>query len=85
MYPSPACWPEAQGLLPGRCPHGPMYTVAPQVTTMEGAHFCVPGMIDTHVHAPQYQFTGTATDLPLMQWLQAYTFPAERRCVRILG
>jgi len=41
---------------------------------------CCPGMIDTHVHAPQYQFTGTATDLPLMEWLQAYTFPAERRC-----
>ena len=40
---------------------------------------CIPGMIDTHVHAPQYTFTGTATDLPLMQWLQKYTFPAERR------
>jgi cytosine/adenosine deaminase-related metal-dependent hydrolase len=60
-------------------------TVAPQVITMEGAQFCVPGMIDTHVHAPQYQFTGTATDLPLMQWLQTYTFPAERRCMRGYG
>jgi len=38
-----------------------------------------PGFIDTHVHAPQYQYTGTATDLPLMKWLQEYTFPAERR------
>ncbi|KAL1499310.1 hypothetical protein AB1Y20_011518 [Prymnesium parvum] len=41
--------------------------------------FCVPGMIDTHVHAPQHQFCGTATDLQLMAWLQHYTFPAERR------
>ena len=40
---------------------------------------CMPGFIDTHVHAPQYAFTGTATDLPLMDWLQKYTFPAERR------
>jgi guanine deaminase len=40
----------------------------------------VPGMIDTHVHAPQYQYSGTATDLPLMEWLQHYTFPAEKRC-----
>ena len=51
-----------------------------RVITMDGTQFCVPGMIDTHVHAPQYQYTGTATDLPLMQWLQAYTFPAEKRC-----
>ena len=49
------------------------------VYVLDGAEFCAPGMIDTHVHAPQYQFTGTATDLPLMQWLQHYTFPAERR------
>jgi cytosine/adenosine deaminase-related metal-dependent hydrolase len=35
----------------------------------------IPGFVDTHVHAPQYSFTGTATDLPLMQWLNAYTFP----------
>lgn len=51
-----------------------------QVQTMTGAQLCVPGMIDTHVHAPQYMYTGTATDLPLMEWLQKYTFPAERRC-----
>ncbi|EKX54139.1 hypothetical protein GUITHDRAFT_156924 [Guillardia theta CCMP2712] len=37
----------------------------------------VPGFIDTHIHAPQYSYTGTATDLPLMDWLQKYTFPAE--------
>ena len=51
-----------------------------RVVTLDATDFCVPGFIDTHVHAPQYQFTGTATDLPLMQWLQHYTFPAERRC-----
>jgi guanine deaminase len=34
---------------------------------MSAAELCCPGMIDTHVHAPQYQFTGTATDLPLME------------------
>ncbi len=25
----------------------------------------------------QYSYTGTATDKPLMQWLQDYTFPRE--------
>ena len=50
------------------------------VQTLSASEMCVPGMIDTHVHAPQYQYSGTATDLPLMEWLQHYTFPAERRC-----
>jgi len=41
-----------------------------------------PGMIDLHIHAPQYAYAGTATDRPLMGpdgWLETYTFPAERR------
>ncbi|KAG2454759.1 hypothetical protein HYH02_000594 [Chlamydomonas schloesseri] len=42
----------------------------------EGQYF-VPGFIDTHVHAPQYKFTGTGTDEALMDWLKKYTFPAE--------
>jgi guanine deaminase len=29
----------------------------------------LPGFIDTHCHAPQYQFTGVGTDLPLFEWL----------------
>ncbi|KAI2496663.1 imidazolonepropionase [Fragilaria crotonensis] len=47
-----------------------------------GPHeFLTPGFIDLHIHAPQYAFTGTATDRPLMGqdgWLETYTFPAER-------
>lgn len=43
--------------------------------------FCSPGFVDCHIHAPQYVFTGTATDKPLMGddgWLQKYAFPAEK-------
>lgn len=42
--------------------------------------FMCPGFIDLHIHAPQYAYTGTATDRPLMGddgWLETYTFPAE--------
>ncbi|ORZ23306.1 hypothetical protein BCR42DRAFT_404456 [Absidia repens] len=39
--------------------------------------FIIPGLIDTHIHAPQYPFTGTCTDLPLTEWLNKYTFPCE--------
>jgi len=47
--------------------------------SLDQEYLIVPGFVDLHVHAPQYAFTGTATDLPLMEWLQNYTFPAERR------
>ncbi|PRP81986.1 hypothetical protein PROFUN_10480 [Planoprotostelium fungivorum] len=41
--------------------------------------FIVPGMIDTHVHAPQFVFHGSATGVPLMEWLHQNTFPAESK------
>ena len=41
--------------------------------------FLSAGFIDCHIHAPQYSYTGNGLDLPLMQWLETYTFPAEAR------
>ena len=38
-----------------------------------------PGLIDLHIHAPQYAFRGTEMDLELMDWLQAVTFPEEEK------
>jgi guanine deaminase len=38
-----------------------------------------PGMIDLHVHAPQFAFRGTSMDLELMDWLNRYTFPEEEK------
>ena len=38
----------------------------------------IPGFIDTHTHAPQYQFTGTATDKPLIGadgWIESPSNP----------
>ena len=49
------------------------------VISMARGQVLVPGFIDTHIHAPQYPYTGTATDKPLMEWLNQYTFPAEQR------
>ncbi|GKY99595.1 hypothetical protein MPSEU_000913800 [Mayamaea pseudoterrestris] len=49
---------------------------------LENDEFLCPGMIDLHIHAPQYAYTGTATDRPLMGengWLESYAFPAEQR------
>ena len=42
-------------------------------------HFGLPGMVDLHVHAPQYPQLGLALDEPLEVWLHKYTFPLEAR------
>ena len=39
----------------------------------------MPGLVDTHCHGPQYHNAGTGTDLPLLEWLERYTFPTEAR------
>ncbi|MBR5125798.1 MAG: amidohydrolase family protein [Oscillospiraceae bacterium] len=38
-----------------------------------------PGMVDLHIHAPQYAFRGMCMDLELMDWLNQYTFPEEEK------
>ena len=38
-----------------------------------------PGLVDLHLHAPQYSYCGTAMDLELLDWLQRYTYPEESR------
>lgn len=38
-----------------------------------------PGLVDLHVHAPQYTFRGTGADLELLDWLNTYTFPEEAK------
>ena len=42
-------------------------------------HYVLPGMVDLHVHAPQWPQLGKALDLPLEDWLQKFTFPLESR------
>ena len=41
----------------------------------------MPGLINTHTHAPMVLFRGLADDLALMEWLQKYIFPAEGKTV----
>jgi guanine deaminase len=39
----------------------------------------LPGLVDLHIHAPQWPQAGKALHLPLNQWLQEHTFPLEAR------
>lgn len=42
-----------------------------------GAGLIVPSFGDLHLHAPQYAMLGMGMDLPLIQWLNHYTFETE--------
>lgn len=39
----------------------------------------LPGLVNGHTHAAMTLFRGLADDLPLMEWLSGYIFPAESR------
>ncbi len=41
----------------------------------------MPGLINTHTHAPMSLFRGLADDLVLQEWLEKYIFPAEAKNV----
>jgi 5-methylthioadenosine/S-adenosylhomocysteine deaminase len=53
---------------------------APDVIDAAG-QVVMPGLINTHGHAPMVLYRGLADDLALMDWLQGYIFPAEARTV----
>ena len=48
---------------------------------MEDCGDCLilPGMVDLHIHAPQFTFRSTGMDCELMDWLKIYAFPEEAR------
>ena len=39
----------------------------------------ISGMVDLHIHAPQYAFRGIGMDYELIEWLNTYTFPEEAK------
>ena len=50
--------------------------------TIDGSgQIVMPGLINTHGHAPMVLFRGLGSDLNLMDWLQQYIFPAEAKSV----
>ena len=49
------------------------YTAAETIDARD--QVVLPGLINTHTHAPMVMFRGLADDLKLMDWLQKYIFP----------
>ena len=54
-------------------------TQAGKLEQLSPRQYLLPGLVDTHVHAPQWPQLGKALDRPLDEWLQKYTFPLEAR------
>ncbi|MGH4138392.1 guanine deaminase [Clostridium sp.] len=44
-----------------------------------GNSLIIPGFVDMHLHAPQFQNIGIGLDEELLQWLDKYTFPEETK------
>src|SRR5687768_11262390 len=55
------------------------FKAAEQINTV-GA-LVIPGLINTHGHAPMVLYRGLADDLRLQEWLEKYIFPAEAKTV----
>lgn len=44
-----------------------------------GDKLVFPGLVDLHIHAPQYSYRGLGMDLELMDWPQVHAFPEEAK------
>lgn len=44
-----------------------------------GDRLIIPGLVDLHVHAPQYSYRGLGMDMELLEWLETNTFPEESK------
>lgn len=44
-----------------------------------GNALIIPGLVDLHIHAPQYAFRGLGMDLELLDWLNSRAFPEEAK------
>ncbi len=51
------------------------YSAGRKIHTEHG--LIMPGLVNTHTHAPMALFRGLADDLPLMTWLDKHIFPVE--------
>ncbi|MGC9324737.1 MAG: amidohydrolase [Desulfomonilia bacterium] len=58
-------------------------SLPPDISVILGgpSDIVIPGLVNTHTHAPMTLFRGIADDLPLMKWLHEYIFPAEAKFV----
>ncbi|XP_029674307.1 guanine deaminase-like [Formica exsecta] len=52
---------------------------ADKVNNLSYGEFMIPGFIDCHTHAVQFPNLGLGYDKCLLEWLETYTFPLEKK------
>lgn len=52
---------------------------APLPVVDYGDRLIIPGLVDLHIHAPQFAYRGLGMDLELMDWLAGQAFPEETK------
>ena len=71
-----------EGFISGLGPMADLHGSSLAEKTINGSgHLVMPGLVNTHTHAPMTLFRGLADDLPLMTWLNEHIFPAEAKSV----
>jgi len=68
---------DDQGAVVEVCPTVPEHCDAEVIDY--GDALIMPSFVDMHLHAPQYPMLGMGMDLPLIEWLNTYTFNVEAR------
>ena len=71
---APTSWPWVQPPISQR-----VSRLRQQINTVGSV--VIPGLINTHSHAPMVLYRGLADDLRLQEWLEKYIFPAEAKTV----
>jgi len=56
-----------------------MNLVQVEFVELDDGEFLMPGLVDTHTHAPQFPNIGTGQQYELLDWLENVTFPMESR------
>ncbi|XP_046826004.1 guanine deaminase [Vespa crabro] len=59
----------------------PSALIGDHVTFLNDKQFLMPGLIDCHTHAVQFPNLGLGYDKNLLDWLEKYTFPLEKKYV----
>ena len=44
-----------------------------------GGCLIIPGLVDMHIHAPQFPYRGLGMDCELLEWLYKYAYPEESK------
>ncbi len=71
-----------QGLIRAILPNAEAKSrFAPNERIILDNHALIPGLVNLHIHAAMSLMRGLADDLPLMEWLNKYIWPAEVRHV----